>query len=469
MIRSIFIIALIIVSRSGFSQIKDSLTLSFDADSLLLQKLRIMDSIQYETKNQYSTLKHEYDSIELEFSLLADKLQYQADSLNNLNLPVESLTSRIDSINNLKEQKLSGLKAKAEELKHTSRQRIADLDLPPKINAKLVEYATVLDKLDISLPKTELVFPSFELDGVPDLSLPGITNSLSSGLDDLNVLQVREEFDQVTNTVKDLQNTIPETPTTNDIAVEVENKAGELVAEQLGELPTTPELPSNGETAKEIVVNEIKKQAIDHFAGQQQQLQAAMDQMSKYKQKYSSVQSIKDLPKKVPNAMKGKPLRERLVPGFTLQVQRRNDWWFDLNPYMGYKLSGRLTAGLGWNQRLPYDLHSGKYNRSAIIYGPRSYSEYRLKKGGFAPRIEIECMNTPVRTPPDLSYNHREWVWSAMAGIKKEYRISKSLRGNAQVLFNLFDPYYKSPYTDKLNMRTGVEYRIPKKKRAKTS
>ena len=44
------------------------------------------------------------------------------------------------------------------------------------------------------------------------------------------------------------------------------------------------------------------------------------------------------------------------------------------------------------------------------------------------------------------------------------YRISKSLRGNAQVLYNLFAPNYKSPYTDRLNMRIGLEYKIPRKK-----
>jgi hypothetical protein len=157
--------------------------------------------------------------------------------------------------------------------------------------------------------------------------------------------------------------------------------------------------------------------------------------------------------------MHGKPLIERLVPGLSLQVQKRNDWWFDFNPYVGYRFTGKITAGLGWNQRIAYDFNSGMFNKEAMVYGPRWYGEYRLKKG-FVPRIELEYLNTPVRTPPDFTYDYREWVWSAMAGLKKEYRISKSLRGNAHVLYNLFDPHYKSPYTDRLNVRMGIEYHI---------
>ena len=89
--------------------------------------------------------------------------------------------------------------------------------------------------------------------------------------------------------------------------------------------------------------------------------------------------------------------------------------------------------------------------------------EERRKKG-FSGRLEVEVMNTPVRVPPSQDFATQEWVWSAMAGLKKEYKISKSLRGNAQVLYNLFNPHYKSPYTDRLNMRIGIEYKIQKKK-----
>jgi hypothetical protein len=119
--------------------------------------------------------------------------------------------------------------------------------------------------------------------------------------------------------------------------------------------------------------------------------------------------------------------------------------------------------GRGWNHRIAYDFNRGKFNLDMCIYGPRSYGEFRIKKG-FSGRLEVDVMNTPVRVPPSQDFATKEWVWGAMAGMKKEYRISKSLRGNAQVLYNLFNPHYKSPYTDRLNMRIGIEYKISKKK-----
>jgi len=52
-----------------------------------------------------------------------------------------------------------------------------------------------------------------------------------------------------------------------------------------------------------------------------------------------------------------------------------------------------------------------------------------------------------------------------MAGIKKEYRFLKSVRGTVFILFNLYDPKHKSPYGDVMNSRFGFEF--PLKKRVK--
>ncbi|HRJ28255.1 MAG TPA: hypothetical protein PLV21_10555 [Cyclobacteriaceae bacterium] len=117
-------------------------------------------------------------------------------------------------------------------------------------------------------------------------------------------------------------------------------------------------------------------------------------------------------------------------------------------------------------RRIACNFKEWEVNTSMRVYGIRSLGEFHIKKG-FSARLEIESMNTPVRVPPKQDYTHREWVWGAMAGIKKDYHISKSLRGNAQVLYNLFDPNYKSPYTDRMNMRIGLEYKMPKKKPGK--
>jgi hypothetical protein len=188
--------------------------------------------------------------------------------------------------------------------------------------------------------------------------------------------------------------------------------------------------------------------------------------MSKYKEKYSNVSSLKDLPEKTPNPMKEKPFIERLVPGLTLQFHSNQDFLLDVNVSAGYRFTERITAGLGWNQRWAFSIDDREFHPDARIYGVRSYGEFKIKKG-FGLRAEVECMNAFVKetvtgTPEAGS---REWVWSAFSGVKQEYRITNFLKGNAQVMYNLFDPHHKSPYGDRINIRMGFELTLKKRKK----
>jgi hypothetical protein len=224
---------------------------------------------------------------------------------------------------------------------------------------------------------------------------------------------------------------------------------------------------SKPEALKQQATDLAKKEAINHFAGKEEQLKAAMNTMSKYKQKYSSVKSIKDLPKRPPNAMKGKPFVERLVPGMFLQFQLKKFWLLDVNPYVGYRISGRFTSGIGWNQRFAYDKKVHSWAPGSRIFGPRAFMDVKLGKG-FIAHLEQEVMNTYVppifKTQPQES-GKREWVWSTMLGIKKQYRIYENLNGTVLIQYNLFNPLYKAPYLDRLNSRMGFEYTLRKKKK----
>ena len=222
------------------------------------------------------------------------------------------------------------------------------------------------------------------------------------------------------------------------------------------------------DNAKQHLVTIAKKAAVDHFAGKQEQLKAAMEKISKYKQKFTSASSIKDLPKRPPNAMKGKPFVERLVPGLYFQHQQKNFYLIDVNPYLGYRITGRLTASLGWNHRYAYDKRNRTFNRDSRIFGPRGYIDLKVGKG-FIAHFEGESMNafvpsTLVGNPDD---GQREWVWSFMTGLKKEYKIYKNLKGTALIQYNWFNKYYKAPYVDRLNSRIGFEYMLKEAKRKK--
>ena len=223
------------------------------------------------------------------------------------------------------------------------------------------------------------------------------------------------------------------------------------------------------EAIKKLAIEEAKKQAVDHFASQADQLKVAMQRVASIKQKYGSVKSIKDLKKRPPNPMKVKVLIERLVPGLILQIQTSDHWLIDFNPVLGYRIGDRVNAGLGWNYRWSVGKGFKTYHEERI-YGPRVYGEFKFAKG-FAVRADIEKMNAfvpPLGLVTPATEGARTWVWSAFVGLKKEYQFMKKVKGNFQFLYNLYDDHDNSPYADRLVVRTGFEFPQKKKDKKKT-
>jgi hypothetical protein len=136
---------------------------------------------------------------------------------------------------------------------------------------------------------------------------------------------------------------------------------------------------------------------------------------------------------------------------------------------MGYRLGGRFTSGIGWNQRYAYDRRAHDWSRKYRIFGPRAYVDFKLGKG-FIAHLETEVMNAfvPATLQAVTDHGHREWVWGLMTGLKKEYKIYKNLNGTVLLQYNVFNPNYKAPYVDRLNSRIGFEYTLKKKVKKKT-
>jgi hypothetical protein len=247
----------------------------------------------------------------------------------------------------------------------------------------------------------------------------------------------------------------------------VQDFAGEAgdVVEQWKEYERLAGLGRDTAALKELTIDQLRSYAVDHFADQQQMLTAALDKVSKLKSKYSEVTSLADLPRRPPNPMRSKEWSERLVPSLTLQVQRSDYLYIDFNPAVGWRFNGFLSSGAGWNERVGIngDL---QYSVSGRVYGPRVYSEVRLPRG-FAVRADGEMMNVMV-TSASAAEAGREWVYSAFGGIKKDYRLFRHVRGNMQLLYNLYDDHGRSPYPDRLVMRVGMEFGMKGKGSAKT-
>ena len=223
---------------------------------------------------------------------------------------------------------------------------------------------------------------------------------------------------------------------------------------------------SDPEVMKEMALNKAKEQAVNHFAGHEKELLAAVNQLSNMKSKYKDAETVIDLLKKPANPLKKKPFVERLILGMGLQMQVSNrNHWFDFNPYVGYRFARRFSAGLGWLERLSEDFNSWKFVAREHAYGPRMFTEFKLKEN-FHVRAEAEYINALVTSPyvTVTSADGRASVFNYFLGIKKSFRFSRQIDGNVQLMYNLYNPLKRSPYVSDLIVRMGFEFPRMKKR-----
>lgn len=476
-----------------FAQV-DSLKLP--VDSVQLTANHKLDSIEGSFNKQVDSLTQSYGQAKSKIETTKAGYQQKIDSLNKLNLPTDKYTHKVDSLNGELSHLQNNATAKIDSLKSKVTSKMQTLNLPPEAQGRVAALTSTMNNVNmpsidagisekIKLGNFNTSVPGLPTEGLDVKGLPGANIPSANipggntGVPTVNtpgtgINEKMDELNKVTDKAGNIQQQVKDGVSAEKAGEALENKASQLDAvktvqeqakpEMPGGMPA--EMPANSDQAKEQLKDMAKKEAVNHFAGKEAALTTAMDKISKYKQKYNSVSSIKDLPDKKPNPMKDKTFAERLVPGITLQFQSFRYFMLDINGSVGFRFTEHITAGLGWNQRFAYSLDEREFSPSARIFGVRSYGEYHFKKG-FALRADIECMNTLVQQTvngtPEQGY--REWVWSALTGVKQEYKITRNLKGNAQVLYNLFDPHHKSPYTDRLNIRMGFEYVIRKKKK----
>jgi predicted nucleic acid-binding Zn-ribbon protein len=295
-----------------------------------------------------------------------------------------------------------------------------------------------------------------ELDGVKNVG--NVTNEIS---------QLSSEAGKYGKQLKDIQS--------NDmkgLSKEAEDKAGSLLGgeKQLADLKAQEAMlakwNSDPAVAKELALNKAKEEAVNHFAGKEKELKAVMEQLSGLKAKAKDTEGVIDLfKKKQENPMKSKSFRERLDLGISLQLLSRGDvLMMDFNPYAGYRISGRFTAGVGWVQRLPISTKNYSIVEVEDVYGPRTYLQFKIKGNAFL-KAEVEFLNEFVRLPGQGPSREkgRQWVTDYLVGYKQSFKFSKKLGGHVQILYNLFDPFYQSPYIERINIRFGFEFPQRKK------
>ena len=332
------------------------------------------------------------------------------------------------------------------------------VDLSLKENVPdLGEHTGQLNELK-NLPDQEVAKVK-ELDEVQ--SVTDQLDKVKEGTDALN--QYQDQLTQYTEKAKNLPQTAEEQARNLEQvqALEENTKAFDALKQEQEQYKQQLEQYQDEEYLKEEIKNKAKLVATDHFAEHQDKIQGAQEQLAKYKRKYSSVQSIKDLPKIPPNRMKGKPFIERLSPGFTLQIQRSEQTEMDITPQLGYKISGRWMAGAGFGYRVKFNSNNSTFDNAHPVYGFRHFQHFTVYKGFF-----LAAYYDLLRHDMAIANNEMKsrWTHNYMGGIGKGYNITNKLRGNLQVLYQLFQSA-GGPYPNKWNIRFGFHFNLKKGKK----
>lgn len=450
-------------------------------DSLRSKLLGRIDSVTALRNPDTSFIKHlaqvnaRLDSLRLKFSEKDLKTVSEADL---------KLTSSVAKIQESVNEKLNMFSEKG--------AKIPSINLPKvNLNTQLATHPDI--PIPMEPPTTDLNVPTIEtdlrgidlqqtdlpLDGsvkipeVPnaktsDIKLPGGVAKIQDKLSGLS--EAQEKFDGYQQDLKSLRegnlSKVQELPDAIESKVEGLDELKPL-EEASQEFDAIKAKWNDPQVLKELALNKAKETAVNHFAGHEKELKAAMDKLSKLKAKIPDPEGTIDMFAKRQKFMKEKAFVERLVPGIGFQFQKQDSYWLDINPYLGFKISGYWLAGLGWNDRVAYNFHERGWDSPNRIYGLRSFLHFKLKSNLWV-KAEVENMNAPVhRTPVSIEITGRDRIWSYFAGLKKDFQFSPHLRATVQTLYNVYNPKKRSPYTDRLNVRISFEFPLKKSKKAK--
>lgn len=414
------------------------------------------------------TIQHRLDSIQHVSNSVFARLQYLLDSIKGDEGPAGGILRSIDSVQRWKDRKVQALKDRIDSVSGRVRNKFGESGIaqPPWLTDRL---DAVSEAVNVNL-NVDGFIPSNILNGG---NLPGLMDPLKQKLDISNIADIDLPRGTDLNALTDIDVGEKATDLTTATLNKVSDQAG--VAEIKDEISKgnevnaqlTPMLDESA--AKEMVIEEYRQQAVDHFAGHQAKVDAAIEKLAKFKNKFENAPDITKLPKRPPNIMRDRPFAERLLPGLSFQIHRKDGWSVDVYPYVGYRITGHITTGLGWNYRLGYSTSMHKLNTSLSIFGPRVHGEYLIAKG-FSARLETEFMKAMVPaqfSTGRLDEQGREWVFGLFAGMKKSYRLMKRINGTAMALYNVYSPEHRSPYQQRLSLRIGIELETGYRRKAK--
>ena len=289
-------------------------------DSSTRAALHKADSIRTGFQSKADSLQLAYRKPINKMDSVSKGLQHKIDSLQKLHLPTYELTAKykakLDSVTQAKTQRLTELNQKVEGLKLKATAGLKGINLPPQLQGLVQNLEKSIQGYKIPMVNGKIPNLNVSSGKLPGLQLP--SGSLNAGNVKLpgvgsdnplnNLSKETKELSNATGLISGYGSDVKSIAAGNlgevkNLDKKVESEAmnlqgmGELKGKsteldkyksQMSGRPDSMALTM----AKQEATKQFTREAVNHFAGQEVMLKAAMDKMGKYKKKYNEVKSL---------------------------------------------------------------------------------------------------------------------------------------------------------------------------------
>ncbi len=194
----------------------------------------------------------------------------------------------------------------------------------------------------------------------------------------------------------------------------------------------------------------------------QQNLAAAHAELNKLKDKINefggSGGADPEMPNFKPNSQKAKSFLKRLEYTADVQFSKTNNLLpsaANVGVGLGYKLNDKSVVGIG----ISYKMGMGSIQHISITHqgiGFRSYADYKIKGSFFISGGYEMNYNAAFKTIEQLK-DYEAWQRSALIGLSKKYKISKKVKGEMKLLYDLLANQH-IPVTLPIVFRVGYKF-----------
>lgn len=402
---------------------------------------------------------------------LLDERVYQQDKLAasqqaGLKVSGDSLNPKAPDVNTFASEKINELELPDSTITAIQKLReelMADLNLTPKgleLNQEMRETMAKLGKTEELMKQIKA--PNFpELPNLKIPALPKVPDIKTLIPKDLSKLQ-----SQLSEVSKLMSNYKEEFKGWSEkfLARATSLKEVEMLQDQKARMDAYKPLPEGyREQTDKFQTNDFVKEKlqakaedIKRVGGEslQEKLDKAQKKISEAKEKYGSLNSLEDAPKRKPNPYKGEPFLKRIKVGGNFQVNRQEPTSIDAALQLSYIINPNARIGTGLSYRVATQKRVTNLNFDDQVLTTRSFFDYTFFRSIYAQAL-YEWSNVEVRDRNDLSQG-KQWVQSGMLGIGNRFTIGKKLGGSFTTLYNFLHDA-RSPYSSPWVFRVGFE------------